>query len=189
MCYIATAVFSLCHAGRCSRHTLRCASERELVSILLSMGRSATPKVFIRFWILSPPKMRNRLSSRDKKYLVLPGSPCLHDKNTQCCQHTRSNCQRCGFGCPPGTRSTWCCQGLLACIPSAPSGVNMLQGAVGLAKKAVMWSRRELGLGHVASSLLCVLDILMVMKTSTAYASCNVSLLAQAATGKMHCGE
>lgn len=58
-------------------HTLRCDSLRELVSILLSMGKSSTPKDFMRPLILSPPKMRNRLSSRDRKYLVLPGSPCL----------------------------------------------------------------------------------------------------------------
>ena len=28
----------------------------------------------------SPPKIRNRLSSRLRKYLVLPGSPCLHSE-------------------------------------------------------------------------------------------------------------
>ena len=47
--------------------TLRCASLRELVSILLSMGKSATPKVVIRFLMRSPPKIRNRLSSSERK--------------------------------------------------------------------------------------------------------------------------
>mmetsp|Transcript_12445 Transcript_12445/g.41391 ORF Transcript_12445/g.41391 Transcript_12445/m.41391 type:complete len:237 (+) Transcript_12445:920-1630(+) len=40
------------------------------------MGMSSTRNTLIRFWILSPPKMRNRLSSKERKYRVLPGSPC-----------------------------------------------------------------------------------------------------------------
>ena len=64
-------------------YALRCDSLRDLVSILLSMGRSSTPKAFMRPLILSPPKMRNRLSSSDRKYRVLPGSPCLQVSHTQ----------------------------------------------------------------------------------------------------------
>mmetsp|Transcript_5011 Transcript_5011/g.20084 ORF Transcript_5011/g.20084 Transcript_5011/m.20084 type:complete len:237 (+) Transcript_5011:909-1619(+) len=41
------------------------------------MGMSSTRNALISAWILSPPKMRNRLSSSERKYRVEPGSPCL----------------------------------------------------------------------------------------------------------------
>lgn len=50
-----------------AQSTFRCASLRELVSILLSMGKSPTPRVFMSDLMRSPPKMRKRLSSRDRK--------------------------------------------------------------------------------------------------------------------------
>ena len=44
-----------------------------------SMGTSSIWKRLIMLRMRSPPNMRNMLSSRLRKNLVLPGSPCLHN--------------------------------------------------------------------------------------------------------------
>ena len=55
---------------------------RKLTSMPDSMGTSSIWNRLIMLRMRSPPKMRNMLSSRLRKNLVLPGSPCLRNMST-----------------------------------------------------------------------------------------------------------
>mmetsp|Transcript_2821 Transcript_2821/g.8425 ORF Transcript_2821/g.8425 Transcript_2821/m.8425 type:complete len:306 (+) Transcript_2821:985-1902(+) len=95
------------------------------------MGRSSIWKAAIMPWILSPPKMRKRLSSRERKYRVEPGSPWRPDRPRNWLSIRLDSCLSVPTTCRPPS----------SCTSTFSSSVTFLKSASILRKAArIFWT-------------------------------------------------